>query len=155
MNIKFTTTRAKGAAKNVRDLLNSMDIKINHTDALKIVAAVLGFEQTNIMLGSLDKPEQSDKTAKLLESINQYCPDKLSDGEFCHTLITVGVLSEDPIDQNMSLSDVAYEMYEGRFVGLYGVSQLNKLNKEDMAAALIKFGSEPDFFNIGTFDDEK
>lgn len=63
-----------------------------------------------------------------------------------HT-ITVEVISEtDAVPSN--LADVAYQISDGGDSGVWEVSKTEKLNGKQAAQALIKQGSDPEFFGI-------
>jgi len=67
------------------------------------------------------------------------------------TIITLVVLSEDEIPEDMSLGDIMYECDEGAFIG-GGIDKTHTVLKGEAAVAEIKkAGSTPDFFQM---DDE-
>lgn len=72
--------------------------------------------------------------------------------KFYKTVITVTVLSDEDTS-GMSLDDIMTESDTG---GMVAVSEFEceEILKQDCAQLLIEFGSEPEFFGIGTEDDE-
>ena len=62
--------------------------------------------------------------------------------------ITLVVLSEEPIPDNMDMEDVAREYNEGDYVLHTYEVHPEPLTDEQMAAALVAAGSEPGFFML-------
>lgn len=65
------------------------------------------------------------------------------------TKITLQILSEEPLPEEMSLDGVLHEAYNGDFVLAADWAPPEKLTDEEMAEALVAAGSEPAFFQIG------
>lgn len=68
--------------------------------------------------------------------------------DFYKTVITIEVLSEDPLDSNMSLSDLDYFITDGDGSGLIKPWKRKKINGKQAAKELMKQGSDPSFFQI-------
>lgn len=64
------------------------------------------------------------------------------------TTFSIDVLSEEPLGDCLSLSQVEYLITEGECVGAALVSKQTTLTNKEMAAALIAAGSTPDFFML-------
>jgi hypothetical protein len=65
------------------------------------------------------------------------------------TRITIDVLSDKPIDENMSLSDIASECDSGDFVGQQNDVFRNKqIGGKQAVSRLEKAGSTGDFFGL-------
>jgi hypothetical protein len=65
--------------------------------------------------------------------------------KFYKTIITVEVLSEKPL-QYSDLSHVHYEITDGHCSGIYSNDSPKILNGKQTAKALLKQGSDPEFF---------
>ena len=66
------------------------------------------------------------------------------------TVIEVEVLWDDEISNNpsdMELSNIAYQMRDGSYSGITRVRSHKTLTKKQMAKALIKQGSDPEFLD--------
>lgn len=64
-------------------------------------------------------------------------------------VITLVVLSEEPIPERMDIADVAREWESGDYV-LYSTDMTSEIvGPERMAKLLYEAGSDPDFFQIG------
>jgi len=65
--------------------------------------------------------------------------------KFYKTIIQVEILSEEPFTSN-SLEDVAYEIKDGHSSGVINNRGSQVLNGKQTAKALLKQGSDPEFF---------
>lgn len=68
--------------------------------------------------------------------------------KFYKTKITFEVLSEDPIDDKWEMQDIVAECIDGGFSGATVGNKQTILNGKQMAKALEKQGSSPEFFQI-------
>ena len=78
----------------------------------------------------------------------------MTERKFYRTTITVTVLSEEPIPSELNLQELAYEMDEGEYVGFYPTTNIEELDGKQMAEALVKAGSEPEFFQLNDNGDD-
>ena len=67
---------------------------------------------------------------------------------YYRTTISVVVLSEEPISENMSLRDVMREADDGEFVAQTGDYISTEITSKQAADALYEMGSEPGFFRL-------
>jgi len=69
--------------------------------------------------------------------------------KFFKTKITIEVLSEEPISDDMSLADIAFQGDEGDYsIGNNNYYKQTVLNGKQAAKALKKQGSDPSFFRL-------
>lgn len=68
--------------------------------------------------------------------------------KFYKTTIKVVVLSEGPLENIESLHDVAYSIDEGDCSGVWSVKKSEVITGKQAANALLKQGSDPEFFQI-------
>ena len=66
---------------------------------------------------------------------------------FYKTIIEFEILSEEPIGE-VDLEQIHYETIEGRWSGRFLETSEKKLNGKQAARALIKQGSDPEFFGL-------
>jgi len=66
--------------------------------------------------------------------------------KFYKTVFTVEVLSEEPLRDDMDLSDVDYMITEGGWSGIVDRSDTVELSGLEAARELQNQGSDPDFF---------
>jgi len=66
---------------------------------------------------------------------------------YYRTMITIEVLSEDPIEA-ISLQDVVYGITEGHWSGDWNAEESLEVTAPQMAKLLIAQGSDPEFFNL-------
>jgi len=64
------------------------------------------------------------------------------------TRIVVEVLSEEPINENYTLKDIYDEYMEGEFSGQITRQVTTKLMGKTAANAIVKQGSDPEFFGL-------
>lgn len=77
--------------------------------------------------------------------------------DFYRTTYTVSVLSEGPIPGDADFEGVLRECSEGEFVASIDISAVAILTGKEMADALSKAGSTPDFFRLaddGTLEED-
>jgi hypothetical protein len=67
---------------------------------------------------------------------------------FYKAKFVVEVLSEDPINPNMSLIELEYSITNGDMSGFYGLRESMELNGLACANELMEQGSDPEFFTI-------
>ena len=67
---------------------------------------------------------------------------------FYRAVFQVELLSEEPIDQTMSLGDIGYHMTEGHCSGVLTCEKHEEVDAVAMAKLLIKQRSDPDFFTL-------
>lgn len=72
----------------------------------------------------------------------------LSTRKFYKTTYKVVLLSEDPMPDNLSLSDVEYAMTEGHCSGEFDLDSEEPLDGLAMAKALIAQRSDPEFLGL-------
>jgi len=69
--------------------------------------------------------------------------------KFFKTVLKVEILSENkPIDDTLSLSEIAYEITEGGCSGKVETEMAVKLSGKEMAQALQAQASDPEFFQL-------
>ena len=68
--------------------------------------------------------------------------------KFYKTTYTFTVLSEEPLPDSLSLSDLDYETMDGHCSGQFGETLVEELDGETAAKALIEQGSDPEFFQL-------
>lgn len=68
--------------------------------------------------------------------------------KFYQRIVTVEVLSEDPIDDLWGLEALAREISYGDFSGKVEWGPLEAVDGKKMATLLLDQGSSPEFFNI-------
>jgi len=64
------------------------------------------------------------------------------------TRIIVEVLSEEPINENFSLKDIIDEMTDGEYSGTVDQKKPSTLMGKTAANAIIRQGSDPEFFGL-------
>jgi hypothetical protein len=65
---------------------------------------------------------------------------------FFKTVIQIEILSEGgPVD-DLSLKEIAHEIYEGECVGTFEIVSVKEISGKECADGLHEMGSEPDFF---------
>lgn len=65
------------------------------------------------------------------------------------TLVTIEVLSEEPIEESMSLDDIEYECNSGSFSGVHDWKVRNEeLVGQAAVDAVLAQGTSPDFFGM-------
>jgi hypothetical protein len=73
----------------------------------------------------------------------------MTDRKFYRRVIQFEILSEEPIDDCLSLSQIDYETIEGRFSGAFLDDAVNEeVDGEAMAKLLVAQGSDPEFFRL-------
>lgn len=68
--------------------------------------------------------------------------------KFHRTLITIEILSEDPIPPWMELKNIVYECEAGDFSGTTVSTVEHKVNGKKMAKLLLNQASSPEFFRL-------
>jgi hypothetical protein len=68
--------------------------------------------------------------------------------KFYRQVFTVEVLSEEPIGPDIDLADLAYEIREGDCSGRVNLTKVDLLNGKQVAKALLKQASDPEFFQV-------
>lgn len=68
--------------------------------------------------------------------------------KFFKTIIRVEVLSEGGPVNDLSLKEIAHEIYYGDCVGTSEVISTKEISPSDCAEELCKMGSEPEFFGL-------
>lgn len=58
------------------------------------------------------------------------------------------MLSEEPLEADLPLKDVAYMIDEGDCVGQVTQAESKEMTPKNMARALYRYGSEPGFFQL-------
>lgn len=94
--------------------------------------------------------------AKSLSSTNKTHPktktqlirDMANENKYYKTVLTIEVLSEEPIPSWMEPTQVLEEMNAGSFVGNASEASPSELTGKQMAKELTQFGSEPAFFSL-------
>lgn len=129
-------------SKIAKSISAQSDLK--HTDVLNIMAAALGFQGSNALMGHLkNQEEQRDKRVSEKDVAG-----------YLYTLTFPFISDEDGLE-NLSLADIAYEVDAGGAVGAWGDGYTitkTPLSKEQLGAKATEFGSTPDFF--ASLDDE-
>lgn len=74
--------------------------------------------------------------------------------DYYRTPVTITVLSEGPLDEEMSPAEIAYAIDEGDCVGTVEFGTSEKLSGKAMAEALTAAGSEPEFFQLDPDGDQ-
>ncbi len=74
--------------------------------------------------------------------------------QFYRTTYTYTVLSENPMADSLSLTDIAYMTDEGDCVGRFGETKTETLTSKEAADALNDAGSEPGFFMLNDDGEE-
>jgi hypothetical protein len=72
----------------------------------------------------------------------------MTNRKFYRTKVTVEVLSEDPIATDASLYSICEAITTGGCSGVVNISEPGVLNGKEAAVALLKQGSDPEFFRI-------
>jgi len=72
----------------------------------------------------------------------------MSSNNFYRTVLTVEVLSEEPIDDGLSLADIAREGAEGSFSLVVTTQATEAVSGVTMAQLLAAQGSDPGFFML-------
>ena len=72
----------------------------------------------------------------------------ISTRTFYRTIITVEVLSEDPLPPEMDLEDVALEIHSGDYSGDVKFGPAEPVDGPEMARLLKAQGSAPEFFQL-------
>lgn len=65
--------------------------------------------------------------------------------------IVVDVLSEYPIPEHISLTDLEFEMNEGEYVGTMEVKKDQEVTGRKAAKMVMAMGSDPTFFGMNEF----
>jgi hypothetical protein len=72
-----------------------------------------------------------------------------SQRKFYRSVVTVEILSETPIPNDISLDDIYYEITEGDWSGVCDLETLNEeIDGPTMAKLLLAQGSDPGFFQL-------
>ncbi len=73
----------------------------------------------------------------------------MTDRIFYKTIVTIEILSEDPIPDDMSMEDIVHEAMEGNYSSrtLEGTKEI-VLNGKEAADALLEQGSDCGFFQL-------
>jgi len=74
--------------------------------------------------------------------------------KFHKTVLTVTVLSEEPISPDIDLADVAHEIIEGDWSGDWGITEAQEVDAKTIAKLLREQGSDPEFFGINDEGDD-
>jgi hypothetical protein len=78
------------------------------------------------------------------------------DKKFYKTVIKIEILSQDfPILEDLSLSDIQYDIEKGTYSGKTSTESVRELTKQQMKQQLEYQGSDPSFFGIGVEEEEK
>jgi len=72
----------------------------------------------------------------------------MSKRKFFRSKVIVEILSEEPLNPAMSLSDIQYYTDEGDGCGRTQDMEVEELNAQEAVSALKEFGSEPAFFSL-------
>lgn len=72
----------------------------------------------------------------------------MTDRKFYKTVIQITVLSEEPIPEELEVSDVIREMTDGGYSGFVHTISTEQLDGKGAALALSAQGSDPEFFQI-------
>jgi hypothetical protein len=73
---------------------------------------------------------------------------KMEKRTFYKTVVTIEILHEEPLSASMSLEDIEYLITEGHCSGEVSVGLAYEMTEDEMRAALISQGSDPEFFGI-------
>lgn len=68
--------------------------------------------------------------------------------KFYKTIISMRILSEDPIPRDLTITEIIQECDSGSFVGDEMEHKDTELNGKQAVAALYDVGSEPGFFRL-------
>jgi hypothetical protein len=68
--------------------------------------------------------------------------------KYYKTIVTVTVLSEEPVDTALGLGDIHEEIINGPWSGVVDVGEGVELTGKEMAAALLAQGSDSEFFGL-------
>ena len=72
----------------------------------------------------------------------------MTDRKFHKRLLTIEVLSEEPIPEGMDLRDIVEEAHSGSYSMRIAKDTETELNGKQAARALLKQGSSTDFFSL-------
>jgi hypothetical protein len=72
----------------------------------------------------------------------------MTNRKFYKTTITLEILSENPIADDMELEDIVNETIFGDMSGMHDITLVEVLNGKQMAEALINQDSDPMFFML-------
>lgn len=75
--------------------------------------------------------------------------------KFYKTTFTIEVLSEEPLGDELTLSQIDYAITEGPCVGFTLLNRQEELTSKQMADALYEAGSDPGFFQLDDDGNEK
>jgi hypothetical protein len=75
--------------------------------------------------------------------------------QFTKTIITLEILSENPIPETYELEDIIHESRYGEFVLSMSNNESVSLSNNEMAKELSNAGSQPEFFNLNEDDKEE
>ena len=69
--------------------------------------------------------------------------------KFYKTIIQITVISDNgPKVQNLTLTDIAYEMIQGELAGSWEITKHNAISSKQCAKELMKMNCEPDFMGL-------
>lgn len=71
-----------------------------------------------------------------------------SDRKFYKTVVTVTVLSEEPLCRGTDLKDIAHQIIEGDWSGEVDVGNSKEVTASEVAKLLEEQGSDPGFFRL-------
>jgi hypothetical protein len=72
----------------------------------------------------------------------------MSARKFYRTVVSITVLSDEPLPSHWDLVEIAYDIIEGESVGYHLKREQEVLSKKQVCAALYEAGSDPSFFNL-------
>jgi len=67
---------------------------------------------------------------------------------FTRTILVLEILSEEELQDGMSLKDIDYEITEGHCSGQFISTKVTTVGGKAMAKLLMKQGSDPEFFGL-------
>jgi hypothetical protein len=72
----------------------------------------------------------------------------MSKRKFYRTVVSIEILSEEPLGKDLDLEDLAYAIDQGPCVGHALRLKSKKISAKQAAKALYEFASEPSFFEL-------
>jgi len=72
----------------------------------------------------------------------------MSEKKFYRSKVVVEIVSEEPLNPEMSLSDIHYYIDQGDGCGLKQDMEVREINAKEAVSTLKEFGSEPSFFGL-------
>lgn len=71
-----------------------------------------------------------------------------SNRKFYKTVVTVTILSEDPVNQNIDLGGINHQITDGDWSGEVAMGESQKVTASEVAKLLEEQGSDPSFFGL-------